>query len=120
MPEEPGKELVQMAKYRKEHGRHLLEDYATLEVKKQERVVWQNDSFVVVCPWWAVWPFEVLIIAKRHVRALVEFTEKERFQFAEAIQEVTRRYDNLFETNFPYSMIPLAVENWLRASVTDP
>ena len=104
LPEEPGKEIVQMAKYRKEHGgRHLLADYVKLEMEKGERVVWQNDSFLVVCPWWAVWPFEVIIIAKRHVRALVDLTDDERLGFAEAIQEVARRYDNLFECSFPYS-----------------
>ena len=104
MPEEPGKELVQMTKYRKEHaGRHLLEDYVKLELAKEERIVWQNDAFLVVCPWWAVWPFEVLVIAKRHIRSLLDFKDEERLQFAEAIQEVTRRYDNLFECSFPYS-----------------
>ncbi|KAL1872770.1 hypothetical protein VTK73DRAFT_1376 [Phialemonium thermophilum] len=104
MPEEPGKELVQMAKYRAAHnGRHLLEDYAQLEIKKKERIVWQNDTFLVICPWWAIWPFEVLIVAKRHIRSLVELSSAERLQFAEAIQEVTRRYDNLFQTSFPYS-----------------
>ncbi|KAI1455932.1 galactose-1-phosphate uridylyltransferase [Annulohypoxylon moriforme] len=104
LPEEPGAELVNMAKYRTEHeGRHLLGDYVKLEIEKQERIVYQNESFLVVCPWWAIWPFEVMIIAKRHIRALVDFTEQERFHFADAIQEVTRRYDNLFETSFPYS-----------------
>lgn len=104
LPEEPAAEIVQLTKYRAEHGgRHLLGDYVELEMEKQERVVYQNESFLVVCPWWAIWPFEVMIIAKRHVRALVDLTEKERFNFADAIQEVTRRYDNLFETSFPYS-----------------
>lgn len=104
LPEEPGKELVQMTKYRAEHGgRHLLADYVKLEIEKGERVVWQNEGFLVVCPWWAVWPFEVIVIAKRHVRALVDLTDDERLWFAEAIQEVTRRYDNLFECSFPYS-----------------
>jgi UDPglucose--hexose-1-phosphate uridylyltransferase len=103
LPEEPAKELAQMAKYRAENGRHLLDDYAKLEAARSERVVWQNDGFLVVCPWWAIWPFEVLVIAKRHVRALVDLTDEERLQFAEAVQEVTRRYDNLFETSFPYS-----------------
>lgn len=106
LPEEPGKELDQMSKYRREHGRHMLGDYVKLEIEKGERVVWQNDSFLIVCPWWAVWPFEVLVLAKRHVRALVDLSTDERLHFAEAIQEVTRRYDNLFETNFPYSKIP--------------
>ncbi|ORY58199.1 galactose-1-phosphate uridylyltransferase [Pseudomassariella vexata] len=104
LPEEPAAETVQMGKYRTEHdGRHLLADYVKLEMEKKERIVWHNDAFLVVCPWWAVWPFEVMIISKRHIRALVDFTEAERLQFAETLQEVTRRYDNLFETSFPYS-----------------
>ncbi|KAI1134439.1 galactose-1-phosphate uridylyltransferase [Hypoxylon sp. FL0543] len=104
LPEEPAAELVQMTKYRAEHGgRHLLGDYVKLEAEKKERIVYQNESFLVVCPWWAIWPFEVMIIAKRHVRGLVDLTEQERFKFADAIQEVARRYDNLFETSFPYS-----------------
>jgi UDPglucose--hexose-1-phosphate uridylyltransferase len=105
-PEEPAAELDNLQKYRKDHkGCHLLEDYVKLEIEKEERIVFQNSSFLVVCPWWAVWPFEVLVIAKRHVRALVELTEEEQLGFAEAIAEVTRRYDNLFETNFPYSKL---------------
>ncbi|KAI5862063.1 galactose-1-phosphate uridylyltransferase [Durotheca rogersii] len=104
LPEEPASEAAQLAKYRAEHGgRHLLGDYVKLEVEKNERIVYQNESFLVVCPWWAVWPFEVMIIAKRHVRALVDLSEQERFGLAQAMQEVTRRYDNLFETSFPYS-----------------
>ncbi|KAH9908325.1 galactose-1-phosphate uridylyltransferase [Xylariomycetidae sp. FL2044] len=104
LPEEPAAETVQMTKYRAEHGgRHLLHDYVKLEMEKEERIVYQNQAFLVVCPWWAIWPFEVMIIAKRHIRALVDFTEQERLAFADAIQEVTRRYDNLFETSFPYS-----------------
>ncbi|KAH8680840.1 galactose-1-phosphate uridylyltransferase-like protein [Xylariales sp. PMI_506] len=104
LPEEPAAELVQMTKYRTAHGnRHLLADYVKLEMEKKERIVFQNDAFLAVCPWWAVWPFEVMIIAKRHVRALVDFSPAERLLFADAIQEVTRRYDNLFETSFPYS-----------------
>lgn len=107
MPEEPGKEIVAMSKYRAEHGgRHLLADYVKLEIDKEERIVWQNDGFVVVCPWWAIWPFEVLVIPKRHVRALVDLSDAERMWFAEAVQEVTRRYDNLFECSFPYSESP--------------
>lgn len=107
-PEEPAAELVQLQKYRQEHpGSNLLHDYAKLEVEKEERVVFQNKSFVVVCPWWAVWPFEVMIIAKEHKRALVDLSESEQLEFAEAVAEVTRRYDNLFETSFPYSKYPI-------------
>ncbi|KAI3536356.1 galactose-1-phosphate uridylyltransferase, partial [Colletotrichum filicis] len=104
MPEEPGTELVQMGKYRDQHaGRHLLADYVKVEIEKKERTVFENEHFLVVVPWWGVWPFEVLILPKRHVRALVDLSAEERLQFAEAIQEVARRYDNLFETHFPYS-----------------
>lgn len=103
-PEEPQTELKQMMQYLAgNEGRHLLGDYVKVELEKKERIVWQNEGILVVVPWWAVWPFEVLVLPKRHVRALVDFTKEERLQFAEAIQEVTRRYDNLFQCSFPYS-----------------
>lgn len=105
LPEEVSEELVQLKKYRCEHdGRHMLEDYAKLEGEKKERVVFENDSFLALCPWWAVWPFETMIVSKKHKRALVDLDAAEKMHLAEAIAEVTRRYDNLFETQFPYSM----------------
>lgn len=105
LPEEPAMELEQLKKYRKERkGKHMLEDYAALESEKKERVVFENDAFLVVCPWWAIWPFETMIVSKKHKRALVDLNAEEKGQLAEAIAEITRRYDNLFETHFPYSM----------------
>jgi len=104
LPEEPAAEMEQLKNYRKEKGTHLLVDYAKLETEKEERIVFQNERFLVLCPWWATWPFEVMVLPKRHVRALVDLDETEQAQLAEAIAEVTRRYDNLFETSFPYSM----------------
>lgn len=104
LPEEPAAELEQLIKHRREQGSNLLEDYAKLEIEKEERVVFKNDTFVAVCPWWAVWPFEIMIIARQHKRALVDFDEGEKRDLAEIISDVTRRYDNLFETHFPYSM----------------
>ena len=105
LPEEPAAELEQLIKYRREQGGvNLLEDYAKLEAEKEERVVFKNKTFLAVCPWWAVWPFEIMIIARQHKRALVDFDDEERKDLAEAISDVTRRYDNLFETHFPYSM----------------
>lgn len=82
----------------------MLEDYARLESDQKERVVFQNTAFIAVCPWWATWPFETMIIPRQHKRALTDFSTTEREQLAEIISEVTRRYDNLFETHFPYSM----------------
>ena len=105
LPEEPASELEQLKKYHKEQGgAHLLVDYAKLEREREERVVWQNDIFLVVCPWWATWPFEVMILPVKHIRSLIDLSEQEQVHLAEAIAEVTRRYDNLFETSFPYSM----------------
>ena len=105
LPEEPAAELEQLQKYRREQGgSHMLEDYATLEATMGERIVFENGSFMALCPWWAVWPFEVMIVSKLHRRAIVEFSDEEKLALAETIAEVTRRYDNLFETQFPYSM----------------
>ena len=103
LPEEPSLELTSLQAYYKKNGSHMLVDYAQLEVQKGERVVFKNEGFVVVCPWWAVWPFEVMIVAREHRRGLVDLSEKEKEEFAECVAEVTRRYDNLFETSFPYS-----------------
>lgn len=105
LPEEPAAELEQLRRYRHEHsGRDMLEDYAELESRKQDRIVFENESFLVVCPWWATWPFETMIISRTHRRALVDLSSAEKTLLAEAIAEITRRYDNLFETHFPYSM----------------
>ncbi|KAJ5210994.1 Galactose-1-phosphate uridyl transferase class I [Penicillium cf. griseofulvum] len=105
MPEEPAAEMEQLTKYRQQHGgNHMLEDYAALESRKQERVVFENEAFLVVCPWWATWPFETMIVSRTHKRALVDLSEADKMLLAEAIAETTRRYDNLFETHFPYSM----------------
>ena len=105
LPEEPAIELEQMIKYRQQHGsKHLLEEYVALECTKKERVVYENDAFLTLCPWWATWPFEVMIVSKKHKRALVDLDENERGLLADSLSEVTRRFDNLFETHFPYSM----------------
>lgn len=105
LPEEPSQELEQLKNYHQEQGgAHLLEDYASLESEKKERVVFENTGFLAVCPWWAIWPFEVMIVSKEHKRALVDLDDEGRLSLAEAISEVSRRYDNLFETHFPYSM----------------
>lgn len=104
LPEEPSLELQNLQKYRKENsGSHMLVDYAQLESEQGERTVFENRSFWAGCPWWATWPFEIMVIAKSHKRALVDFNQDEKEDLAEVIAEVTRRYDNLFETSFPYS-----------------
>ena len=104
-PEEPALELEQLQKYRKEYGgKSMLQEYAILESGKKERVIFENASFLALCPWWATWPFETMVVSKEHKRALVDFSESQQRDLAETFAEVTRRYDNLFETQFPYSM----------------
>lgn len=104
LPEEPGLELDNMLKYRREQGGcNLLEDYAKLESETGERTVFENSSFWAGCPWWATWPFEIMVVAKQHKRALVDLDQQNKQDLAEVIAEVTKRYDNLFETSFPYS-----------------
>jgi len=105
LPSEVSTELVQMAAYRKKHdGRGLLADYVALEVSKGERIVFANSTWVALCPWWAVWPFEMMIVPKREVASLPALSGEERDGLAEVLSQVTKRYDNLFETQFPYSM----------------
>jgi UDPglucose--hexose-1-phosphate uridylyltransferase len=96
-------ESAQLAYYQK-NGRCLLCDYVALELKDGDRIVCQNQSFAVVVPFWAIWPFETMIVMKRHTGALDEFTELERLALADILKKITTRYDNLFETPFPNSM----------------
>ena len=103
IPAEIHKETTNQRKYFAVNGRSLLSAYLELELKKQERIVFENAHFVVLVPFWAVWPYEVMIISKRHVKTILEFSEEEQVALADALKRLTTRYDNLFETSFPYS-----------------
>ena len=103
IPVEPAKELVQMRKYLDEKKRCLLCDYLDIESKQKVRLVAENDDFIVVVPFWAVWPFETLVVSKRHLGSLTEMTDSERQSFSDVLKRITVRYDNLFEVSFPYS-----------------
>jgi UDPglucose--hexose-1-phosphate uridylyltransferase len=86
------------------HGRRLLLDYAEAELQRQIRVIEANPHWVMVVPYWAVWPFESLLLPRRHVQRLPELTAEERRSLADILKRSLTRYDNLFETSFPYSM----------------
>ncbi len=104
LPEEPKKELrAQRARYA-ETGRPLLGDYLALELDAAERVVCANESFVALVPFWAIWPFETLVLPRRPFARWQDMSEAERAGLAAILRSVTVRYDNLFETSFPYSM----------------
>lgn len=104
IPGEPAKELRTTAAYQAQHNACLLCDYLALELAAAERLVLQNDHFVVLVPFWAVWPFEVLLLARRHTGSLPELGGEERTALADIIKRLTTRYDNLFNVSFPYSM----------------
>jgi UDPglucose--hexose-1-phosphate uridylyltransferase len=104
VPDELAEELATLGDYYRRHTSTLLSDYLAIELEKKERVVCDNEHFVVVVPYWAVWPFETLLISRRSVSALHELNDEERNALADILRQITVRYDNLFKTSFPYTM----------------
>jgi len=104
LPEEPLKEDRAQAEYLARAGRCLLCDYVARESAAKERVLCENDAFLVVVPFWAVWPFETMILSKRHFGSLDEMTNAEVGALANVLKRLTTRYDNLFDAPFPYTM----------------
>ncbi|RDC58155.1 UDP-glucose--hexose-1-phosphate uridylyltransferase [Pedobacter chinensis] len=103
IPMEIIKETERQKSHYAVHRKSLLSSYLELELKKQDRIVYENDHFVVLVPFWAVWPYETIVISKRHVTSIKFFTDHEKKSLADAIKILTVKYDNLFETAFPYS-----------------
>jgi UDPglucose--hexose-1-phosphate uridylyltransferase len=104
VPNEPARERLAFDEYRAAHGRCLLCEYLEREAQQGERLVCANDHFVAVVPFWAMWPFETLVVARRHLVAIDALDNVERDALADVLKRLTTRYDNLFETPFPYSM----------------
>lgn len=104
IPIEPSKEIDACKKYLRTQNSCLLCDYLQLELEQGQRVVDQNESFVLLVPFWATWPFETLLLPRRHVVDLPRLTDPERLDLAQMLNKISIRYDNLFETDFPYSM----------------
>jgi len=104
VPTEPAKELRSQSAYLDAHGTCLLCDYLALEQRAGERIVLQNEHFAALVPFWAVWPFETMVLARRHMGSLPDLTDAEREALADIIKRLTTRLDNLFEVSFPYSM----------------
>jgi len=103
VPMEPAKKTLTQRDYFERHKKSLLSDYLSEELKKEVRIVVQNEHFVALVPFWAIWPFETMIISKRHFTNIAEMTSKEKDAFADIYKKLTTRYDNLFEVSFPYS-----------------
>ncbi|MBI9050636.1 MAG: UDP-glucose--hexose-1-phosphate uridylyltransferase [Anaerolineaceae bacterium] len=104
IPNEPEKELAAQKAYFMENHRPLLLDYLAEEQQRQDRIIASNKHFTALVPFWAIWPFEVMVVAHRAVSSLPALLQVERRALAELFQQVTIAYDNLFEISFPYSM----------------
>jgi len=104
VPDLPARETQMQAQWLKDKGSVLLVDYLTLELRERERILFENDTWVALVPYWAVWPYETMLLPKAHRRDLTELTAAERAGLADALGRMTRRFDNLFQVSFPYSM----------------
>lgn len=104
LPNEVATEDTRQFDYHAETGRPLLVDYAAEESRRRERIVVENDDWLAVVPWWAVWPFETLLLPRRHVVRLPDLADGERTALADILKRLTTAYDNLFQTEFPYTM----------------
>jgi UDPglucose--hexose-1-phosphate uridylyltransferase len=104
LPNEPLKENRQQQLYFKENGSGLLSDYLQQELEQRERIVVENEHWVALVPFWAVWPFETLLLPRRHVLCLPDLTIAEREGLAELLKSLLTKYDNLFNVSFPYTM----------------
>jgi UDPglucose--hexose-1-phosphate uridylyltransferase len=103
IPNEPGKEQNAFRQYQQRHKRCLLCDYMKLEENSGERIICENQHFIAVVPFWATWPFETLVISREHAVDLL-LPDPSRDALADILKRMTTRYDNLFQTSFPYSM----------------
>lgn len=104
IPEEPDIEIISLDEWKKKNNSCLLCEYIKLEKFELKRVVCENENFAVIVPFWAIWPFETILISKNHYSSLLDFDKKIKTDFASILKHVVTRYDNLFETSFPYSM----------------
>ena len=104
IPNEPAAEDVNQRAYFEKHGSPLLVDYLERESEQKERTVVENEHWMAVVPYWAVWPFEILLMPRRHLLRIFDLNENERDALADILKRLLIKYDNLFETSFPYSM----------------
>lgn len=103
IPTEVAKKTQFQKAYWEKHGRSLLGDYLKQELDLRTRILFENEHFVSLVPYWAVWPYEVMIIPKKHLQHIGQLSSEEEEAFARIIKQQTIQYDNLFQTSFPYS-----------------
>ena len=103
LPTQVEKTQKSLRAYYEKHKTSLLKDYLEQELENKERIAIENNHFVALVPFWATWPYETMIISKRHFGNIIAMSKEETKAFAEIIKGITVKYDNLFETSFPYS-----------------
>ncbi len=104
VPDIPAREMVQQSEYLKEKGIPLLTDYIKQEMEAEERIIFHNDSFAALVPFWAVWPYETMILPLEPLQSIDKMNEKQISDLSDALKRMGTRFDNLFQTSFPYSM----------------
>jgi len=103
IPQEVQKKIGNLKAYWEKHGSSILEDYMEQELKLDERIILENEHFVALIPYWAVWPYETMIVPKRKLAHIGLLSETEKQSYAEILKKLTIKYDNIFNTSFPYS-----------------
>jgi len=104
VPNTPEREGAAFKAYQGDRNACLLCDYLRIELEKRERIVCENEGFVTLLPYWANWPFETMVLPRRHINAFMELNDPELALLGDILRRTTIRYDNLFQTAFPYSM----------------
>ena len=103
IPKEVEKKQFHQKEYYKKNNTSLLLDYLNQELELRERIICENSSFLALIPYWAVWPFETMIIPKKQHKSILSFSENELVDYAKILKKLTTKYDNLFNSSFPYS-----------------
>ncbi len=104
IPNEPSKEQSALQTYEASHQSCLVCDYLARERELNHRMIFENEHFSVLVPFWAIWPFETLVTSRRHLSSMSELSSEERDGLADILKRLTTRYDHLFDISFPYSM----------------
>ena len=104
LPNEVKSEDDNQRTYYKKNNSVLLLDYIKLEQEQDERIIVENEDWIGLVPYWAMWPFEMILLPKRHIQRITDLNEKERISLSSILKRLLTRYDNLFEVSFPYSM----------------
>lgn len=105
LPNEASLKDKNMTEYKETHGSNLLMDYAAQEIKRNQRIVVENEDWVGLVPYWALWPYETMVLPRsRQILRMTDLTDSERLSLADIMKKLTTKYDNLFKCSFPYSM----------------